>query len=90
MRSELDIVLRDAQASRRMYLAVVDGKAKEVLEKSFSSEKFQTEGIDPLGLGDFVRSKTRNWNEEKWKREYGLLNVKVNVKMEIEETGITQ
>ncbi|SDW06711.1 Ger(x)C family spore germination protein [Paenibacillus sp. CF384] len=52
--------------------------------------RFQKEGIDPLGLGDFVRSKTRNWNEEKWYREYGSLNVQVNVKMDIEETGITK
>ncbi|RAP78474.1 Ger(x)C family spore germination protein [Paenibacillus montanisoli] len=53
-------------------------------------EKFQKEGIDPLGLGDFVRSKTRNWNEEEWKKEYSSLNVKIKVKMDIEETGITK
>ncbi|WP_308634008.1 Ger(x)C family spore germination protein [Paenibacillus silvisoli] len=53
-------------------------------------QRFQKEGIDPLGLGDFVRSQTRNWNEEKWTQEYGSLHVKVNTKMEIVETGITK
>lgn len=49
---------------------------------------FKKEGIDPLGLGDFVRSKTRNWNEDKWKKEYRTLNVRLNVKVNLTETGI--
>jgi len=43
-------------------------------------QMFKKEGIDPLGLGDFVRSKTRNWNEEEWKQEYQTINVSLNVK----------
>ncbi|WP_373462638.1 Ger(x)C family spore germination C-terminal domain-containing protein [Paenibacillus sp. V4I3] len=49
---------------------------------------FKKEGIDPLGLGDFVRSKTRNWNEEEWKKEYRTLNVRLNVKVNLTEMGI--
>jgi spore germination protein len=37
--NELDVALRDAQTSRRMYLAVVDGKAKEMLQANFSSDE---------------------------------------------------
>lgn len=49
---------------------------------------FKKEGIDPLGLGDFVRSKTRKWNEEEWKQEYQTMNVKLNVKVNLMEMGI--
>lgn len=49
---------------------------------------FKKEGIDPLGLGDFVRSKTRNWNEEEWKQEYQTMNVRLNVKVNLTEMGI--
>ncbi|TFE27547.1 Ger(x)C family spore germination protein [Cohnella luojiensis] len=49
---------------------------------------FKNEGIDPLGLGDFVRSKTRNWNEEEWKKQYRTLNVSLNVKVNLTEMGI--
>lgn len=49
---------------------------------------FKNEDIDPLGLGDFVRSKTRNWNEEEWKQEYRTLNVSLNVKVNLTEMGI--
>ncbi|WP_274654569.1 Ger(x)C family spore germination protein [Paenibacillus humicola] len=46
------------------------------------------EEIDPLGLGDFVRSKTRQWNEEAWKKDYPTLKVDLNVKVNISEMGI--
>ncbi|WP_082562418.1 Ger(x)C family spore germination protein [Paenibacillus sp. Root444D2] len=49
---------------------------------------FKKEGIDPLGLGDFVRSKTRNWNEEEWKKVYPTMNVGLYVKVNLTETGI--
>ncbi|MBA2941070.1 Ger(x)C family spore germination protein [Paenibacillus sp. CGMCC 1.16610] len=49
---------------------------------------FKKEEIDPLGLGDFVRSKTRKWNEEAWKEEYQTMNVKLNVRVDLTEIGI--
>jgi spore germination protein len=51
-------------------------------------KRFKKEGIDPLGLGDFVRSKTRNWNEEEWKKQYPTLNVNLSVKVNLMEMGI--
>jgi len=54
-------------------------------------ELFQSckeEGIDPLGLGDFVRSKTRNWNEEEWKQGYSTMNIALNVNVNLTEMGI--
>ncbi|NQX66451.1 Ger(x)C family spore germination protein [Paenibacillus alba] len=49
---------------------------------------FKKEGIDPLGLGDFVRSQTRNWNEDEWEEQYPTLNVRLNVTVIIKEMGI--
>ncbi|WP_372635818.1 Ger(x)C family spore germination protein [Cohnella sp.] len=53
-------------------------------------QMFKKEGIDPLGLGDFVRSKTRKWNEEEWKKEYRTLNVTLNVKVNLLEMGVRE
>lgn len=44
--------------------------------------------IDPLGLGDIVRSRTRNWNEEEWEKEYPTLKVSLHVKVNLMGTGI--
>jgi len=69
-------------------------RTKDRFEKDLTTtgmdliQLFKKEGIDPLGLGDFVRSKTRNWNEEEWKKEYQTLNVRLNVKVNLLETGI--
>ncbi|WP_219838380.1 Ger(x)C family spore germination protein [Paenibacillus sp. R14(2021)] len=49
---------------------------------------FKEAGIDPLGLGDFVRSKTRNWHEDEWKKEYRTVDVKLHVKVKLREMGI--
>ncbi|BFT72481.1 Ger(x)C family spore germination protein [Paenibacillus sp. P36] len=49
---------------------------------------FQKDGIDPLGLGDFVRSRTRNWNEEAWEEAYRTLNVRLDVEVTLKEMGI--
>jgi spore germination protein len=49
---------------------------------------FQEKEIDPLGIGDFVRSKTRNWNEDEFYREYKDLEIKPHVTVDIVQTGI--
>ncbi|NBD24984.1 Ger(x)C family spore germination protein [Paenibacillus glycinis] len=49
---------------------------------------FKTEKIDPLGLGDLVRSHTRGWKEEEWLRQYPQTNVALDVNVEVVETGI--
>ncbi|MFD0669972.1 Ger(x)C family spore germination protein [Cohnella sp. GCM10027633] len=50
--------------------------------------KFQQKGIDPLGLGEFVRSRTRGWREAEWMARYRALNVRLNVDVKLVETGI--
>lgn len=49
---------------------------------------FQKNGIDPLGLGDFARSRNRHWNEEDWMRKYPLMHVNVEVQVNMMESGI--
>ncbi|SFS57479.1 Ger(x)C family spore germination protein [Paenibacillus sp. BC26] len=51
-------------------------------------QRCKKEGIDPFGLGDFVRSKTRNWNEAEWNQQYPTMDVKLNVKVMLSEMGI--
>ncbi|MGO4544094.1 Ger(x)C family spore germination protein [Paenibacillus sp. 2TAB23] len=69
-------------------------RIKERFEKDIEKDGmdlikiFIKEGIDPLGIGDFVRSKTRKWNEEEWKLQYQALNVGLIVKVNLTETGI--
>ncbi|MCS0787517.1 Ger(x)C family spore germination protein [Cytobacillus firmus] len=73
---------------------------EENLEKSLENhlkenglqmiKHFQEEGIDPLGLGDRVRSKTRGWQSDKWHELYPYASVNLNVKVDILETGISE
>lgn len=51
---------------------------------------FQKLRIDPLGIGDFVRSQTRNWEEAKWKQQYPDTKIRLNVDVRVVETGVTQ
>lgn len=51
---------------------------------------FQKLRVDPLGLGDFVRSQTRNWKEEEWQQQYPDTQIRLNVDVDIVETGVTQ
>ncbi|MDQ0878787.1 spore germination protein [Paenibacillus sp. V4I3] len=61
---------------------------RQHLESTFSKEivnavedlihRFQKLGIDPLGLGNFVRSRTRHWDENIWEEQYPNIKIKIN------------
>ncbi|WP_196493809.1 Ger(x)C family spore germination protein [Ornithinibacillus caprae] len=51
---------------------------------------FQELETDPLGLGEHVRSHTKNWDSKKWYETYPNLNVTVNTKVKLTETGIIE
>lgn len=53
-------------------------------------KKFQALKVDPLGLGEQVRSRTRNWDEKKWNDMYPTINVKVKVDVKILESGVVE
>ncbi|MBX9975755.1 Ger(x)C family spore germination protein [Cytobacillus firmus] len=64
---------------------------KDLTENGLQMIKhFQKEGIDPLGIGDRVRSKTRGWESTKWQELYPHASVGLNVSLDILETGITE
>ncbi|ARP41972.1 Spore germination protein A3 [Geobacillus thermodenitrificans] len=49
---------------------------------------FQEKRIDPMGIGDFVRSVTRRWDRESFYREYPDLDIRPHVTVDIIHTGI--
>ncbi|WP_209122541.1 Ger(x)C family spore germination protein [Alkalihalobacillus sp. BA299] len=50
-------------------------------------EKFKEKEIDPLGLGEKYRSRTRDWQPEKWKELYSNIEVKLTFDVEIVQSG---
>ncbi len=68
-------------------------KAMEEDIKKNSEEmikKFQEKEIDPLGIGEEVRTRTREWNKEKWDDIYPDIKISVQVTMDIIESGIVE
>ncbi|WP_054027901.1 Ger(x)C family spore germination protein [Bacillus sp. FJAT-28004] len=43
------------------------------------AKKFQQLQVDPLGLGNYVRAHSRDWNEKIWKENYHAVKIKVVV-----------
>ncbi|MGD6901994.1 Ger(x)C family spore germination protein [Bacillus infantis] len=52
--------------------------------------RFQKEGIDPVGIGALVKSKTRGFDFKKWEDEYKRMSVKVTSNVEILESGVIE
>ena len=52
--------------------------------------KFQELKIDPLGIGEKVRSHFRNFDKEAWKDRYPTVPVEFDMKVRIVNTGITE
>lgn len=70
------------------------------IEKEFEAEvnkettamirDFQEQGIDPVGFGHFIKSKTRGFDFKKWEDEYKNLTVHVKTDVIITEVGIVE
>lgn len=43
--------------------------------------------VDPVGLGDFIRSKSKTWNAEAFQKTYPEMETKVTVKLNITKIG---
>ncbi len=69
---------------------------KKNLQKELESKmetmvsQFQEKRIDPLGLGDLVRSYTRNFNSSSWKDRYPNAHFRAHVTIDIAETGVSK
>lgn len=52
--------------------------------------QFKELGIDPVGIGHFVKSKTRNFDYKKWESTYKTVPIKVQTKVEIIDAGVIE
>lgn len=51
--------------------------------------KLRNRGVDPLGVGDFVRAHFRSWDEEAfYKRDYPRMRFEVHTRITLKESGI--
>jgi spore germination protein len=68
--------------------------AKQLNEQSESHliallRKFVKEGVDPLGIGDLVRSRQRDWTEEKfYASDYENMTFDVHIETHLSKSGI--
>ncbi|MCP3026826.1 Ger(x)C family spore germination protein [Halobacillus sp. A5] len=51
--------------------------------------KFQEDQTDPLGLGNILKNRRRNFDKEKWEEQYPEVPVNVDVEVKITGTGIS-
>ncbi|MCT2537086.1 Ger(x)C family spore germination protein [Aquibacillus koreensis] len=51
-------------------------------------KKLQEQDIDPLRLGDYARSQTRNWDYQAWQTSYPNMEIKVNTNFKISQSNI--
>ncbi|MEK4536658.1 Ger(x)C family spore germination protein [Peribacillus sp. FSL K6-1552] len=79
---------------------LMKGNTMKEVEQEWSKEttkraekmmrKFQELKIDPLGIGEKVRSHFRNFDKEAWKDRYPTVPVEFDMKVRIVNTGITE
>ncbi|WP_349409204.1 Ger(x)C family spore germination protein [Pseudalkalibacillus sp. SCS-8] len=66
----------------------INKQVTEELEEMIRS--FQEQGIDPVGFGKSTKAHIRNWDKKKWQEIYPDLDIKVAVKADILESGVTR
>ncbi|WP_058308560.1 Ger(x)C family spore germination protein [Gracilibacillus massiliensis] len=96
--SKLVINLKMDATKREYSGKTIDKSTLKKLEKSATIQlenqanefikEFQELGIDPLGIGAKLKSRDRSWDEKKWKEIYPNLEIEVNFKVRITETGV--
>lgn len=63
-------------------------EAKQTSEVYRLIEKLQKYEVDPIGVGDFVRGRQRNWNEKEFYRIYPSITFKVETKLKLLQSGV--
>ena len=63
---------------------------KEHIEKKSEEliQQFQEKEIDPLGIGEEVRTRTRQWDQKKWEELYPDIKITVQATVDILESGV--
>lgn len=98
--SEIHINLKLKSMIREFNDGLLTDKKINELEKAMEADikrnseelirSFQEKGIDPLGIGEEVRTRTRKWDKNRWKDIYPNLIITVHVSLEIIESGIVE
>ena len=75
--------------------AIIKKIEKELVERTNEEcaamiASFQEQGIDPLGFGEFIRSKTRGFDFKKWEDDYKNMTVHIKTDAQITEVGIIE
>ncbi|SEN96450.1 spore germination protein [Mesobacillus persicus] len=71
-------------------------KIEKLLEKQVNKEcqalltEFQENKIDPIGIGHFVKTKTRQFDFEKWETDFQNATFNVNTNIDIVEVGVVE
>ncbi|MDQ1000982.1 hypothetical protein QFZ28_001382 [Neobacillus niacini] len=69
---------------------------EKTLEKQVNEEclklinHFKKLEVDPIGLGNFARTKTRDFDLKKWEDDYKNLSVKIRTDVTIIEAGVIE
>ena len=96
----IDIEIKIKGVIREYTGKVVTPEVMKKIEKDFEDqikkeatamiEDFQEQGIDPLGFGQFIKTKTRGFDFKRWEDEYQNLTVNIKPDVVIAEIGIIE
>lgn len=79
------------EVTPKMIKIIEDKMSKDVKERSEKLVRnFQKLHVDPLGIGEQVRMRTRSWDKKKWDEVYTSIPINVNAKVEILESGVVE
>ncbi|MFS0599840.1 Ger(x)C family spore germination protein [Peribacillus frigoritolerans] len=91
---EIKAILREYtgdEVTPKMIKIIEDKMSKDVKERSEKLVRnFQKLHVDPLGIGEQVRTRTRSWDKKKWDEIYTSIPINVNAKVEILESGVVE
>ncbi|PLR92581.1 Ger(x)C family spore germination protein [Bacillus sp. T33-2] len=95
MNIKINGVVRDYSGQKLTHRTVkaIEKTLEEKVNKECTqlARQFQEKDIDPVGFGEFIKSKTRGFDIKKWeKQDYKSLKVKINTDVVITETGVVE
>ncbi|WP_439743265.1 Ger(x)C family spore germination protein [Bacillus pseudomycoides] len=71
-------------------IAYIKKQIEQTMEKQSKAliQQFQQKQIDPLGIQDQIRSRTRKWNIQQIHKMYPSVDVNIDVKVNVVQSGI--
>ncbi len=73
---------QDVQLIQKTIERIISKETKNLLIK------FQKNNVDPVGIGDFVRGRDRDWNEETFYKIYPKIKLDVKTEIKILQSGV--